>query len=95
MSAVLTYFFTYIAIFVGALLIVALDGMDMVTTFTSVATTIGNVGPGFEMVGPMGSFADFSVLSKLVFSLCMLFGRLEIFPMLILFTPSFWKKVNI
>lgn len=95
LSGVMTYFFVYIALFVGSLLIVALNGMDLVTTFTSVATTIGNVGPGLAVVGPTGSFADFSFLSKLVFSINMLFGRLEIFPMLILFTPTFWKRVNI
>ncbi len=95
LTGVMTYFFAYIAIMVGSLFIVALDGMDLVTTFTAVATTIGNVGPGLEVVGPIGSFADFSFLSKLVFSIIMLFGRLEIFPMLILFTPSFWKRVNI
>ncbi len=94
-TGVMTYFFVYMALFVGSLLVVSLDGMDLVTTFTAVATTIGNVGPGLEVVGPIGSFADFSFLSKLVFSIIMLFGRLEIFPMLILFTPSFWKRVNI
>lgn len=95
LSGVWTYFFSYIVIFTIALLIVSLDGMDMVTTFTSVATTIGNVGPGLEVCGPYGSFAGFSNLSKIIFSFVMLFGRLEIFPMLILFTPAFWKKVNI
>lgn len=95
LSGVSTYFFAYMIIFTVTLLIVSLDGMDLVTTFTSVATAIGNVGPGLEVVGPMGSFADYSALSKIVFSVAMLFGRLEILPMLILFSPSFWKDVNI
>ncbi|NLU53048.1 MAG: TrkH family potassium uptake protein [Clostridiaceae bacterium] len=94
-SGATSYFFAYMIIFTVAILIVSLDGFDLTTTFTSVATTIGNVGPGLEMVGPVGSFADYSVLSKIVFSFVMLFGRLEILPMLILFAPSFWKKVNI
>jgi trk system potassium uptake protein TrkH len=95
LTGAIMYFFTYIAIFTGAVLIVSLDGMDLVSTFTSVAATIGNIGPGLEVVGPMGNFSDFSVLSKIVFSVIMLFGRLEIFPMMILFTKTFWKRVNI
>jgi len=94
-SGVTSYFFTYMIIFTVGMLIVSLDGFDLITTFTSVATTISNVGPGLEVVGPLGSFADYSVLSKITFSIIMLFGRLEILPMLILFAPSFWKKVNI
>lgn len=94
-SGVTSYLSAYMMIFATALLIVSLDGFDLITTFTSVATTISNVGPGFGLVGPLGSFTDYSVLSKIIFSLTMLFGRLEILPVLILFAPSFWKKVNI
>lgn len=95
LSAIMNFFFIYIVIFTGALLFVSLDGFDMVSNFTAVAATIGNVGPGLGVVGPMGSFADYSDASKVVFSFVMLFGRLEIYPMLILFTPTFWKRVNI
>ena len=95
LSGIATYFFISIFIFVMSALVVSLDGKDMVTSFTAVATTISNVGPGLGMIGPMGSFADFSVLSKIVCSFCMLVGRLEIFPVLILFSPIFWKRVNI
>ncbi len=95
LSAVMNYFFIFIAIFTGALLIVSLDGFDMVSNFTAVATAIGNVGPGLGIVGPMGNFANYSDISKITFSFVMLFGRLEIYPMLILFTPTFWKRVNI
>lgn len=94
-SGVMAYFFLYIAVFVASVLVVSLDGKDLVSTFTSVAATIGNIGPGLEVAGPMGNFSSFSALSKIVFSFCMIVGRLEILPVLILFTPTFWKRVNI
>ena len=76
----------------GSVILVSLDNMDMETTLSAVMTTLNNVGPGFAVVGPMGSFADFSVFSKIIFSLDMLVGRLEIFPFLILFTAFAWRK---
>jgi len=82
----------YIIISLIAMFIVALDGFDMVTTTTSVITTMSNIGPGLEMVGPAGNFSAFSPLSKLVFSFCMLAGRLEIYPMLVMFSPSIWRR---
>lgn len=92
---VMNYFFVYIVVFSGTLLIISLDGFDLPSNFTAVAAAISNIGPGLGMVGPMGNFTDYSMLSKIVLSLAMLFGRLEIYPMLILFTPMFWKRVNI
>lgn len=86
------FFFIYLLIFVATVFIVSLDGKDFVTTVTSVAATINNIGPGLEMVGPMGSFADFSNLSKVVLSLAMIIGRLEIYPILLLIVPTFWKR---
>jgi trk system potassium uptake protein TrkH len=94
-SGVKTYFFIYMVIFSVALLLISLDGYDMVSNFTTVTAAISNVGPGLGVAGPFGSFADYSALSKLVLSFAMLFGRLEIYPLLILFAPTFWKKVNI
>ncbi|MFA7573547.1 MAG: potassium transporter TrkG, partial [Lutispora sp.] len=76
-------------------LVVSLNGFDIVTTLSSVAATLGNIGPGFAIVGPMGNFSTMSVLSKIVLSFSMLIGRLEIYPILLLTMPSFWKKVNI
>lgn len=93
--SVMNYFFIYIVLFTIALLLVSLDGFDMVSNFSAVAATINNIGPGLGVVGPMGNFADYSDLSKTIFSFTMLFGRLEIYPMLILFAPTFWKRVNI
>ena len=86
------YLMAYAVIAAGSVILVSLDNMDMETTLSAVMTTLNNVGPGFAVVGPMGSFADFSVFSKIIFSLDMLVGRLEIFPFLILFTAFAWRK---
>lgn len=82
----------YISIFVVSLMIISLDNFDFTTNFTAIAATINNIGPGLGLVGPAGNFSAFSGLSKLVMSFCMLVGRLEIFPMLLLFSPYTWKK---
>lgn len=87
-----SYLIAYIMIFMVSLLIISLEGFDMTTNFTSVAATINNIGPGLSMVGPAGSFADFSILSKMVFIFDMLAGRLEVFPMLVLFSIRAWRK---
>ena len=86
------YVAAYFAIFVGALLIISLDNLDFTTNFTAVVATINNIGPGFNLVGPTKNFSVFSDLSKFVLSLVMLTGRLEIFPMIMLFAPTTWKK---
>ncbi len=82
----------YVFVFAASLLLVSLDGKDLVTNFTAVAATFNNIGPGLGEVGPVGNYASFSVLSKLVLSFDMLAGRLELFPMLLLFSPKTWKK---
>ena len=82
----------YLAIFVIAILVISLDKMDFTTNFTAVLTTLGNVGPGLAGVGPTQNFSSFSNLSKIVFTLNMIIGRLEIFPMLVLLSPYTWKK---
>ena len=71
---------------------VCLDWLDLVTSFTAVAATLNNIGPGLEMVGPIGNFSCFSDLSKIVLIFDMLAGRLEIFPLLVLFFRDTWKK---
>jgi trk system potassium uptake protein TrkH len=86
------FFITYMIIFATSLLIISLDNCDFTTSFTAVAATLNNVGPGLEVVGPMGNFSNFSDLSKLVMMFNMLVGRLEIFPILLLFSPSTWRK---
>ena len=86
------YFTAYMAVFVASFLLLSLEQMDLVTTFTALAACINNIGPGLEVVGPMGNFAAFSPASKLLLSFDMLVGRLEIFPMLLLFVPSNWRR---
>lgn len=86
------FFTTYIIIFALSVLIVSLDSFDFTTSFTAVAATLNNVGPGLEVVGPMGNFSSFSDLSKFVMMFDMLAGRLEIFPLLLLLSPSTWKN---
>lgn len=82
----------YILVYVVSVLLVSLDGFDFFTNFSGVAATINNVGPGFNVVGPMENFSVFSPLSKLVLIFDMIAGRLELFPILLLFSPSTWKK---
>ena len=82
----------YIVVFVISLVIVSFDNHDLITNFTAVTASINNIGPGLELVGPTANFSFFSVPSKIVLIFDMLAGRLELFPMLILFTPSTWKK---
>lgn len=91
-KGILIFFAAYIIIAITAMLVVSLDGYDMETTISSVLAALGNIGPGLGAVGPMGNFAGYSAFSKLVLSFCMLAGRLELFPMLILFVPSTWRK---
>lgn len=86
------FLMTYGVVFIISILLISLDGFDFTTTFTAVVATLNNVGPGLNMVGPTGNFADFSVFSKYVLMFNMLAGRLEILPMLILFHPATWKK---
>ena len=86
------YFSTYIIIFALSLLIISFDGKDFTTTFTSVVTTINNIGPGLGAVGPTANFGHFSPLSKIIFCFDMLVGRLELFPMLMLFHPELWRE---
>ncbi|MPN01233.1 Trk system potassium uptake protein TrkG [bioreactor metagenome] len=91
-SSVFVFMFVYCTIVFISILIVALNNFDFETTVTSVLTCINNVGPGFGMVSPIGNFHEFSVLSKIVLIANMLIGRLEIFPMLMIFMPSYWKR---
>ena len=82
----------YVFIIIVSTLIVSLDNFDFTSTFTGVVACMGNIGPASRICGPVGNFASFSYLSKFVMSMDMLIGRLEIFPMLVLFMPLSWKK---
>lgn len=91
-SGITSYMFAYLIIFAVSAILLCLDQFSLTVNFTAVAACINNIGPGLEDVGPMGSFSGFSPLSKIVLIFDMLVGRLEIFPMLALFSPSAWKK---
>ena len=91
-SGVQGYFFAAMMIVILSTLAVSLDNFDFETSFTAVVATFFNIGPGLGMVGPAGNFAAFSVASKCVLTLCMLMGRLEIFPILMMAAPSAWEK---
>lgn len=86
------FFMAYLLTFVGSILLVSLEGKDVVTTVTAVIATINNIGPGLEGVGPMSNFAAFSPFSKCILMFDMLAGRLELFPMLLLFMPRTWRR---
>jgi trk system potassium uptake protein TrkH len=86
------YLVAYVFIIIGSYLLVSLDDQSIGTTFTAVLACFNNIGPGLEAVGPTCNFSHLSDLSKLVLSADMLAGRLEIFPILVLFSPATWKK---
>ena len=86
------FLIVYLLIFIFSILLVSLDNKDLITNFTAVASTLNNIGPGLGDVGPLGNFSGFSNFSKLVMTFDMLAGRLELFPLLLLFMRSTWKK---
>ena len=86
------YFMMYMVIMLISLLLISVDNFDFTTNSTAVIACFNNIGPGLGAVGPVGSYGGFSAFSKLVLSFDMLFGRLEILPMLVLFTPKAWQK---
>lgn len=89
---VLVYLAVYVVLSMFGFLIVSVDGFDHTTTVTAVLTAMNNVGPGLSLVGPVGNFSIFSDASKLTLSAYMLIGRLEIFPILLLFSPTVWRR---
>ena len=86
------YLGTYVLIFITGLLLLSLDRGDFLTDFSAVSATLNNIGPGFSGVGPRMNFSDFNDFSKIVMTILMIIGRLEIFPVLILINTSIWKK---
>lgn len=88
-----SFFVIYVGLMLLSILLVSLDNLDSATTVTSVFSCVNNIGPGTSaLIGPFGSYAALSDLSKIVLTFDMLFGRLEIFPMLILLMPSTWRR---
>ena len=93
MASVITFIYLYIIIFFVLTSILSLTGLDFITSISGAATSISNVGPGLgEMIGPNGNFSTLSNPSKWALSAGMILGRLELFAILVLFIPSFWKK---
>lgn len=88
------YMSTFTLIFVISVLLVSIEGRDFTTNFTAVAATINNIGPGLGDVGPASNFESFSTFSKFVMIFDMLFGRLEFFPLIVLFHPTVWKEMH-
>lgn len=91
-KSIQVYTMIYVMILLGSFVLVSLNEFDFVTNITAVATTFNNVGPGLNMVGPAGNYSAFSGFSKLVLMFDMLAGRLELMPMLVLFSPRTWRR---
>ena len=92
MRSINVFFITYMVIFAVSVLIISFNEFSLETNFTAVAATLNNIGPGMDLVGPMSNYAAYGVVSKAVLIFDMIAGRLELFPVLILFCPSTWKK---
>ncbi|WP_114749516.1 TrkH family potassium uptake protein [Pleomorphovibrio marinus] len=88
---IINFLLLYLMIFVIGSVVMSILGYDMITSFGAVATSLGNVGPAIGLVGPMDNFAFFSPLAKLFLSFLMLLGRLELFTIIVLFSPYFWR----
>lgn len=89
---ILGFFILYIMLFTAGVLALAGMGLDIETSFGAAAATLGNIGPGLGLVGPTDHYAHMPVMAKWLLSLLMLMGRLELFTVIILFSPSYWKK---
>jgi trk system potassium uptake protein TrkH len=89
---IVAFFIIFMAIFLMGSLAMAAMGLDLVTACTSVSATMGNIGPGLSGVGPTGNFATVPAPGKLLLSLCMLMGRLELYTVLSLVVPAFWRE---
>ena len=90
--AVFSYSTLYMLLVLAGTLLISFDGFDTATNFTAALTCLSNMGPGLGLIGPAGNFSIFSDLSKLLMSFLMLAGRLELYPILVLFFPSVWKR---
>jgi trk system potassium uptake protein TrkH len=90
--SVLGFMLVYGAVLVIATLLLALSGLDAVSSFSAVIACLNNTGPGLEKVGPMSSYQFLSDFQKIVCTATMLLGRLEVFALVVVFTPSFWRQ---
>jgi trk system potassium uptake protein TrkH len=92
LSRILAFVFLYLLVFVFGSLVMAGLGLDLMSATSSVAASLGNVGPGFGLVGPANTYALIPQAGKWFLSFMMLLGRLELFTVFVLFTPEFWRK---
>ena len=92
MASIWGFFILYLGMTVVAFILLTVLGLDMMTAFSSVAATIGNVGPGFGAVNASATYGEIPYLGKWILSFCMLVGRLEIYTVIILLIPEFWKR---
>ena len=93
MSSIISFIYLYIIIFFIVTALLSISGLDFVTSISAAATSISNVGPGLgDLIGPNGNFSALPDNSKWILSFAMILGRLEIFAILVLFIPSFWRK---
>ena len=88
------YLVAYVIVLIVSTLLISVDNFSFTTNATAVISCMNNIGPGLDLVGPTGNFGSFSWFSKLILSADMIIGRLEIFPVLALFSPSLWKRCN-
>ena len=91
-KAVYSFFFLYVLIIVVTGLLISVDGYDFTVNFTAALSSMSNIGPGLSIIGPTGNFAIFSTFSKIVLTIVMLLGRLEIYPLVILASPTLWRR---
>jgi trk system potassium uptake protein TrkH len=84
------YFGIMMCIIFASLIVLSFDKLDFETNFTAIIACVNNIGPGFSLVGPMGNYSCFNDFSKIILSALMLIGRLEIYPILLLFMPKLW-----
>ena len=91
-SSLMTFIITYLIVFAIGSILLILTGLDGTTSTSAIATAMGGIGPGFGAVGPMSNFNSLPDISKLIITVFMLMGRLEIYSFLLIFTPMFWKK---
>jgi len=92
-SSITSFFLIYIFIFlVSTLIVLAAEDLPILTAISACAATLGNVGPGLGQVGPIGNYSDLTGFTKITLTFLMIIGRLELFTILVIFTPAFWRK---
>jgi trk system potassium uptake protein TrkH len=92
LSNTATYLFIYVFIIIVSVLFISIDGFSLETNITAVLACFNNIGPGFDAVGPASNFGSFSIFSKIILTVAMLAGRLEIFPIILLLKKEAWKR---